>query len=140
MGRGRQSEARRAHREGNGERVVGAQSALHRRQHGQASRAGVGGAVSGMNLSYDDSVEVVNAIRDGLIEHNRKVAGLGDPVPINVAVRADSGQERGGVVARFNLDTHYVDLDWIDEAWRGSGHGRAMFELVEKKARTLGAG
>ena len=89
--------------------------------------------MSGMNLSYDDSVEVVNAIRDGLIEHNRKVAGLGDPVPINVAVRDDSGQVRGGVVARFNLDTLYVDLVWIDEALRGSGHGRAMFELVEKK-------
>jgi GNAT superfamily N-acetyltransferase len=96
--------------------------------------------VSSINLSYDDSVEVANAIRDGLIQYNRKVAGLGDPVPINVAVRDESGQVRGGVVARFSLDTLYVDLVWIDETLRGGGHGRAMIELVEEKARTLGAG
>jgi GNAT superfamily N-acetyltransferase len=58
---------------------------------------------------------------------------------VNVAVRDDDGRLRGGVVARVAFDTVYVDIVWLDDSLRGSGHGRAMMAQVEDKARQLGA-
>jgi GNAT superfamily N-acetyltransferase len=95
--------------------------------------------VSGVAADYDDSADVAKAIRDGLSEFNRKEAGVGDSTPCNVAVRDEAGNLVGGVIARINLDTVYIDHVWIGENLRGGGHGHAMMELVEDKARKLGA-
>jgi GNAT superfamily N-acetyltransferase len=54
-------------------------------------------------------------------------------------VRDEAGNILGGVVSRITFDTLYIDLVWIDETLRGSGHGRTMIERVEDKARKLGA-
>jgi GNAT superfamily N-acetyltransferase len=95
--------------------------------------------VNAVTIAYDDSVETARAIRDGLTEFNRKAVNFPEPVPVNVAVRDDDGVLRGGVVARVALDTVYIDIVWLDDTLRGSGHGRTMMEQVEEKARSLGA-
>lgn len=95
--------------------------------------------MSAVTIAYDDSAETARAIRDGLTEFNRNAVNFPEPIPVNVAVRDGDGALRGGVVARVALDTLYIDIVWIDDALRGGGHGRAMMEQVEEKARSLGA-
>jgi GNAT superfamily N-acetyltransferase len=95
--------------------------------------------LSAVTIAFDDSAETAKAIRDGLTEFNRKAVNFPEPTPVNVAVRDASGALHGGVVARVTHDTLYIDIVWIDEVLRGGGHGRAMSEQVEGKARALGA-
>ena len=92
-----------------------------------------------MKIAIDDSPELPKAVSDGLTSYNRAVAGHAEPKTLNVSVRDDTGAIRGGVVARFNFDTVYIDLVWLDDALRGQRQGRAMIELVEAEARKLGA-
>lgn len=92
-----------------------------------------------MKIAIDDSPELPKAIQDGLAAYNHEAVGHSEPKPLNVSVRDDTGAIKGGVVARFNFDTVYIDLVWLDDALRGQGQGRAMIELVEAEARKLGA-
>jgi GNAT superfamily N-acetyltransferase len=92
-----------------------------------------------MKIAVDDSPDVPKAVSDGLSAYNRKVAGHSEPVTLNVSVRDDADAIKGGVVARFNIDTVYIDLVWLDDALRGQGQGRAMIELVESEGRKRGA-
>ncbi len=95
--------------------------------------------MSAISIIFDDRAETAKAIRDGLTEFNRRTVNFPEPLPVNVAVRDADGKLRGGVVARVAHDTVYIDIVWIDEALRGGGHGRAMMEQVEDRARELGA-
>jgi GNAT superfamily N-acetyltransferase len=95
--------------------------------------------LSAVTIAFDDRVETAKAIRDGLTEFNRRAVDFPEPTPVNIAVRDASGALHGGVVARVTRDTLYIDIVWIDETLRGGGHGRAMLEQVEDKARALGA-
>ena len=95
--------------------------------------------MSGVTITDDDSEEAARAIRDGLTAFNRKAVDLPEPLPVNVIVRDAAGAIRGGVVARFALDTVYIDLVWLDDSVKGGGTGRAMMERAEERARALGA-
>jgi GNAT superfamily N-acetyltransferase len=95
--------------------------------------------MSPVTIAFDDSAETAKAVRDGLTEFNRRAVNFPEPVPVNVAVRDGSGALHGGVVARVTHDTLYMDIVWLEETLRGGGHGRAMIEQVEDKARALGA-
>jgi GNAT superfamily N-acetyltransferase len=92
-----------------------------------------------VKIAIDDSPDVPAAGLNGMAAYNREVAGHAEPKPLNVSVRDASGAIKGGVVARSNFDTVYIDLVWLDDALRGQRHGRAMIELVESETRTLGA-
>ena len=95
--------------------------------------------MSAVTIAFDDRAETAKAIRDGLTEFNRTAVNFPEPTPVNVAVRDQDGALHGGVVARVTHDTLYIDIVWIDDSLRGGGHGRAMIEQVEDKARALGA-
>jgi len=95
--------------------------------------------LSAVTIAFDNSAETAKAINDGLAEFNRETVNFPDPIPVNVVVRNEQAEICGGVVARVAFDTVYIDLVWIDEPLRGGGHGRAMIEQVEEKARALGA-
>lgn len=90
-------------------------------------------------MAFDDSAGTTKAITEGLTAFNRRSVALSDPIPVTIAVRDASGEICGGVVARVTDDTLYIDIVWLDETLRGGGHGRAMMEKAEEKARALGA-
>jgi GNAT superfamily N-acetyltransferase len=95
--------------------------------------------VSTVTFAFDESAETAKAIRDGLTAFNRKAVNFPEPTPVNVAVHDENGRLCGGVVGRVSHDTLYSDIVWLDDSLRGGGHGRAMMEKVENKARALGA-
>lgn len=92
-----------------------------------------------MKLALDDGKEVEKAIEDGLSAFNRRVAATTDPAPVNVTVRDDDGKIVGGIVARVWMEALYISLVWLDDGLRGTGQGKTMMALVEKRARELGA-
>jgi GNAT superfamily N-acetyltransferase len=92
-----------------------------------------------VQIARDDSEAVAKAVEDGLSAFNNRIVGSTAPIPVQIAVRDDSGTIRGGIVARIWLDTLYVNLVWIDDALRGHGHGKAMMEMVEAEGRKHGA-
>jgi GNAT superfamily N-acetyltransferase len=94
-----------------------------------------------LEVVSDNSEETAQAIERGLNNYNRKAAsGLNiESKPVNVAVRDTNGEVCGGIVARVNADTLYVNLVWLDERLRGTGQGRAMMQKVEDEGRKLGA-
>ncbi len=93
-----------------------------------------------MKIALDDGKEVEKAVEDGLKAFNEKSAGTSDPAAVNVTVRDDAGTIVGGIVARVWMQTLYVSLVWLDDSLRGKGHGKAMMDIVEARARELGAG
>lgn len=92
-----------------------------------------------MKIALDDGKDVEKAVEDGLTAFNRRVAGTGEPIPVNVTVRDDAGIIVGGIVARVWMETLYIGLVWIDDPLRGKGHGKAMMDMVEARGREVGA-
>lgn len=45
----------------------------------------------------------------------------------------------GGVIGQVWITVLYIQLFWIDEAFRGHGHGAALISQIEEQARKFGA-
>jgi GNAT superfamily N-acetyltransferase len=68
------------------------------------------------------------AVVEGLASHK-----------IVAAVRDDDGKLHGGVIGRLAGDSVYMEIVWNDDEARGTGFGTKMMQLVENRARALGA-
>ena len=80
-----------------------------------------------------------NAILKGLVAYNRTQIGRRKWKRIAVSVRDDGGIIVGGVTGEVWADWLFVQLMWLDEAYRGYDYASRALDALEDEARALGA-
>jgi ribosomal protein S18 acetylase RimI-like enzyme len=79
------------------------------------------------------------AVIRGLSAHNALRAGERNGQPLAISLRDEADEIVGGLVGELKWQWLHVDLLWIDERFRGAGHGEAIIALAEEEARSYGA-
>lgn len=77
----------------------------------------------------------VDAVNGGLRAFN--VARIGDPHEdqVHIFLRDDGGRVVGGLLGHIRWRWLYVAKLWVDDRFRGAGHGSALLAAAEKIAR-----
>ncbi|MGI6209771.1 MAG: GNAT family N-acetyltransferase [Anaerolineae bacterium] len=87
---------------------------------------------------YDTADEVVDTIRKGLASYNASILGPKEHKRLTLAVRDDSGQVLGGLVAALSWDWLHITILWLDESVRGHHVGTSLLRMAEEKALEAG--
>lgn len=87
-------------------------------------------------LPPDPAADAV--VTDGLRAHLRPAWGAANRSEVSWYLRDDAGHVVGGVVAHAAWGWLYLERVWVDEAWRGRGHGAALLAAAEAFAREQG--
>jgi GNAT superfamily N-acetyltransferase len=82
--------------------------------------------------------ETKRAVLGGLIRHNRQKMGKQKYRRFALSLR-DKGAIVGGIVGEVWMSVLFIQLFWIEERFRGKGHGAALIEKIEGEARRFGA-
>lgn len=90
-------------------------------------------------VRVDSRHEVVKeAVRSGLIGfNNRYLPADRDVRPISLSVR-DGDRIVGGLCASASVNWVFIDLLWVDDAYRGHGYGAELLTQLEEQALSLG--
>ena len=76
----------------------------------------------------------IQFLNQRLHEHNLQHARGEDFNPLSVFVRDADGEILGGLTGGTFWDWLHIDVLWLSEELRGSGHGRALLQVGEKEA------
>jgi ribosomal protein S18 acetylase RimI-like enzyme len=96
---------------------------------------------SALELTTDVRQEEYRHVCRGLVGYNvAQTAGLVEKpgIDINVLLKDGEGRVWGGIFCETWLYSLYIDVLWIDEQFRGQGHGRALIEEAERIAKEHG--
>jgi GNAT superfamily N-acetyltransferase len=78
------------------------------------------------------------AVLGGLIGYNTEKMGKQKYKRFAIALR--EGEEIvGGIVGEVWMTVLFIQLFWLEERFRGKGHGTALIEAIEEEARRFGA-
>lgn len=82
----------------------------------------------------------IQFIRDALVAHTKKTLGHSDFLEKQFAVllNDESNNMRGGVIARFDTESAYIDLLWVDDSLRHQGYGTKLLNAAENETCKLG--
>lgn len=86
-----------------------------------------------------DDAQTKEAVIAGLSAYNAARVGPRNSAPLAISLRDDDGVIVGGLIGELKWQWLHVDLIWIDEAYRGQGHGEAIVAMAEQAAREHGA-
>src|SRR4030088_671640 len=78
------------------------------------------------------------AVLGGLIRYNTEKMGRQKYRRFAVSLR-DDGAIVGGIVGEVWMNVLFIPFFWIEERFRGKGHGTALIEKIEEEARRFGA-
>src|SRR5258707_10378981 len=78
------------------------------------------------------------AVLGGLIRYNGEKMGRQKYRRFAVSLRDDEAIV-GGIVGEVWMTVLFIQFFWIDERFRGRGHGTALIEQIEAEARRFGA-
>jgi GNAT superfamily N-acetyltransferase len=78
------------------------------------------------------------AVLGGLISYNNEKLGKQKYRRFAISLR-DKGAIVGGIVGEVWMTVLFIQLFWIEERFRGKGHGTALIEKIEDEARRFGA-
>jgi GNAT superfamily N-acetyltransferase len=78
------------------------------------------------------------AVLDGLIRYNGEKMGRQKHRRFAVSLR-EEGAIVGGIVGEVWMTVLFIQFFWIEERFRGKGHGKALIEKIEEQARGFGA-
>jgi GNAT superfamily N-acetyltransferase len=78
------------------------------------------------------------AVLGGLFRYNTERMGKQKYRRFAVSLR-DKKKIVGGIVGEVWMTVLFIQLFWIDERFRGDGHGKALIESIEQEARKFGA-
>ena len=78
------------------------------------------------------------AVLGGLISHNNEKLGKQKYRRFAVSLR-DKDAIVGGIVGEVWMNVLFIQLFWIEERFRGKGHGTALMKRIEEEARRFGA-
>src|ERR1700734_2898357 len=91
------------------------------------------------SISVERTVgETKRAVIGGLTRYNEEKMGKQHYRRFAVSLR-EKKKIVGGIVGEVWMTVLFIQLFWIDERFRGSGHGRALIESIEQEARKFGA-
>ncbi len=79
------------------------------------------------------------AILKGLVAYNRSQIGRRKWKNIAITVRNDDGIIVGGVTGEVWAEWLFVQLLWLDEAYRGHDYASRAMDALEDDARAFGA-
>ena len=85
----------------------------------------------------DDGV-VESEVRRRLYAYNVSTTGIDDGGMLIVSLRDDDGRLVGGLYGWTWGGCAFVDLLWVDEAWRRTGLGSRLLASAEDEARSRG--
>jgi len=86
-----------------------------------------------------DDAQTKEAVIAGLGAYNAARVGPRNSAPLAISLRDDDGTIVGGLIGELKWQWLHVDLMWIDEAYRGQGHGEELVKKAEQAAREHGA-
>src|SRR6266850_8459473 len=78
------------------------------------------------------------AVLDGLIRYNGEKMGRQKHRRFAVSLR-EKGTIVGGIVGEVWMTVLFIQFFWIEERFRGQGHGTTLMEKIEAEARRFGA-
>jgi GNAT superfamily N-acetyltransferase len=78
------------------------------------------------------------AVLGGLIRYNGEKLGKQKYRRFAISLR-DKDAIVGGIVGEVWMTVLFIQLFWIEERFRGKGHGTALMEKIEAEARRFGA-
>jgi GNAT superfamily N-acetyltransferase len=82
--------------------------------------------------------ETKRAVFRGLIRYNEQKVGKQKYRRFAVSLK-EKGKIVGGIVGEVWMTVLFIQLFWIEERFRGKGHGRALIRKIEEEARRFGA-
>jgi GNAT superfamily N-acetyltransferase len=82
--------------------------------------------------------ETKRAVLGGLIRYNSEKMGKQKYRRFAVSLR-DKKEIVGGIVGEVWTTVLFIQFFWIEERFRGKGHGVALIEKIENEARRFGA-
>lgn len=77
-------------------------------------------------------------VLNGLRAYNRQHSSAPNWLPLTLLARDLEGTIRGGLLGETGWNWLYVEILWIDEAYRGQGYGSALLAAAEKEAQNRG--
>jgi GNAT superfamily N-acetyltransferase len=78
------------------------------------------------------------AVLGGIIRYNDKKMGKQKYRRVALSLR-DKGAIVGGIVGEVWMTVLFIQYFWIEERFRGKGHGTELIEKIEEEARRFGA-
>jgi GNAT superfamily N-acetyltransferase len=78
------------------------------------------------------------AVLAGLVRYNGEKMGPQKYRRFAVSLR-DKGTIVGGIVGEVWMTVLFIQLFWIEQRFRGKGHGTALIRAIEAEARKFGA-
>ena len=85
-------------------------------------------------LSEQPTAEEFRVILDGVRTFNRSQTGNEQPRPVACYLRDAAGHIRGGVQANLWGRSAHIDALWVDDEYRGAGHGSELMRTIEEYA------
>src|SRR5260370_7911838 len=82
--------------------------------------------------------ETKRAVLRGLIGYNDQKMGKQKYRRFALSLR-DKGAIVGGIVGEVWMTVLFIQFFWLEERFRGKGHGTALIEKIEEEARRFGA-
>src|SRR5258707_7644013 len=79
------------------------------------------------------------AVLGGLIRYNGEKMGKQKYRRFAISLRDDEAIV-GGIVGEDWMTVLFIQFFWIEERFRGQGHGTTLIEKIEGEARRVGAG
>jgi GNAT superfamily N-acetyltransferase len=78
------------------------------------------------------------AVLGGLLRYNTQKMGKQKYKRIAISLR-ESDEIVGGIVGEVWTAVLFIQLFWMEQKFRGNGHGRKLIEAIEDEARRFGA-
>jgi GNAT superfamily N-acetyltransferase len=78
------------------------------------------------------------AVLGGLLRYNSEKMGKQKYRRFAISLR-DKKTVVGGIVGEVSTSVLFIQFFWIEERFRGKGHGTALIEKIEEEARRFGA-
>jgi ribosomal protein S18 acetylase RimI-like enzyme len=92
-------------------------------------------------VSDSPSEEEIKIVQKGLEDHNRKHPNgeLDIPTPdISLVLKDNNGNIVGGVITSMLTGVMHLEVLWVDEMYRGRGHGKDLVSHAERIGKEKG--
>ncbi|TPI08471.1 GNAT family N-acetyltransferase [Mesorhizobium sp. B4-1-3] len=92
-----------------------------------------------LQAEHDLAPAELNAIEERLNGDNRRLTGRGDDRALVFALRNEQGRAVGAAAGYSWAGIAELTLMWVDEAYRGLGHGRKLLDAFVAEAAARGS-
>ncbi|WP_246685786.1 GNAT family N-acetyltransferase [Mesorhizobium sp. B2-4-6] len=92
-----------------------------------------------LQAEHDLAAAGLDAIEQRLDNDNRRLTGRGDDRALVLALRDEQGRVVGAAAGYSWAGIAELTLMWVDEAYRGLGHGRKLLDAFVAEAAARGS-